>query len=207
LTGFIASGRGITWYEDRETGRATNSDSLYFERNGRAAEHLYFAAIATVLEATNVLEIGTGLGVTTSVLARLWPDAAVTTVDTPSRSAPRIQDPAKFSENISKAHNILLVEMDSLELPERMNQTWDVVFVDGDHMYPRVLSDMKYSYDCLTEGGFILAHDYGKADSQVEQAVDDFAQSIPETVHLLPFSCAKGKHPLVKIAWLQKGEL
>lgn len=51
----------------------------------------------------------------------------------------------------------------------------DVVYIDADHSYESVKSDLYLSYDILTTGGYICGHDYSKEHFYgVYRAVNEF---------------------------------
>ena len=39
------------------------------------------------------------------------------------------------------------------------DETWDIIFIDGDHTYAQVSRDLKNSLNHLSDGGFIVMHD------------------------------------------------
>jgi hypothetical protein len=54
---------------------------------------------------------------------------------------------------------------------------FDWVYVDGDHIYPRVLSDLHAFWPKIKPGGFLTGDDYAGAgwwENGVRRAVDDF---------------------------------
>ncbi len=52
---------------------------------------------------------------------------------------------------------------------------FDIIYIDGDHSYEGVKSDLKISYDKIKNGGFICGHDYTRALFEgVVRAVDEF---------------------------------
>lgn len=48
----------------------------------------------------------------------------------------------------------------------------DFIYIDGDHSYPSVSSDIKTSLEFIRDGGIIGGHDYGLPS--VQEAVDEF---------------------------------
>jgi len=48
----------------------------------------------------------------------------------------------------------------------------DFIYIDGDHSYPSVCSDIKTSLEFIRDGGIIGGHDYGLPS--VREAVDEF---------------------------------
>ena len=64
----------------------------------------------------------------------------------------------------------------------------DVVYLDADHSYNGVMSDLQLSYPKVKTGGWIMGHDYGlnmqkckyNHEFGVKRAVDDFLVQHPE---------------------------
>lgn len=149
-----------------ELGRAP-----YDEADGAASEHwVAFAALAQRLPARRILEIGTYDGETARLLAALFPDARVTTVDLPhddprfaklyEREEPAVR--ARFVERQlanTRDPRIELLLVDSFLLPERVAPGFDLVWVDGAHRYPSVAWDLGNAYHLATQEGWILCDD------------------------------------------------
>ncbi len=55
------------------------------------------------------------------------------------------------------------------------DEYFDVIYIDGDHSYDGVKSDLKISYDKIKKGGFICGHDYTEVLFEgVVRAVNEF---------------------------------
>jgi hypothetical protein len=71
-----------------------------------------------------------------------------------------------------KNKNVIKLKMTMKEafnlLPEL-----DVVYIDGNHAYEYVLSDIQLSLKKIKNGGIICGHDYNKTDAGVMQAVNE----------------------------------
>jgi predicted O-methyltransferase YrrM len=50
----------------------------------------------------------------------------------------------------------------------------DVVFVDGDHVYPRTLEDLQLAGRLVRDGGVVAAHDYVECHPGVIRGIDEF---------------------------------
>lgn len=59
------------------------------------------------------------------------------------------------------------------ELPDNY---LDFVYIDGDHSYEGVKTDLEYAIKKVKKGGFICGHDYSKSFLGVIKAVDEFCQ-------------------------------
>ena len=51
---------------------------------------------------------------------------------------------------------------------------FDLVFIDADHHYDAVLSDIKAWWPLVRKNGFLTGHDYGSRRIGVKQAVDEY---------------------------------
>lgn len=160
----------------------------------------FFAMASLVLkDVKNILEIGTGGGFSTKILACLFPKSIVYTVDIPKsdpiylkswRGRQKGLHLSRFKKNIDR-ENIRFIESNSFFLPVlNLPEKFDLIFVDGDHLYPIVASDIMFSYHSLVVGGFLFMHDY-EADYKppelhVTSMVNWMASRIKETIFLLP---------------------
>jgi len=70
------------------------------------------------------------------------------------------------------------------------NNTYDIIYIDGDHSYKGVELDLLYSFQKVKPGGYIMGHDYEmnmkKANHVyqfgVKQAVDEFCGRFKQTI-------------------------
>ena len=181
----------------------------YFLNDGRQAELLYFAALACDYTPKSILEIGSGVGITTRTLAQLWPTAIVETIDIPPTN-PMFKNTPRFVDEDSFLHNIDLpniIQHSQLSTDFAMNnryRKWDLIYVDGDHKNPILGQDTQFAYDSASPGGYIFMHDYGKSDTDVKEVVDRLTLEISETIEFLPFHWKGTKHLQARMAWLRK---
>jgi len=69
-------------------------------------------------------------------------------------------------------------------LNNKEDNTYDIIYIDADHSYEAVKNDLKYAFNTIKDGGYIMGHDYAinlkKANSiykfEVKKAVDEFCQ-------------------------------
>ena len=161
--------------------------------------HCYFAMAFLLLEDVKaVLEIGTGPGRSTNVLAQLFPDANVYTVDVPItdpyyKKSWQGRDAGQFEKEIVKNTNfgnVTRLKANSFFLPSLdMPKKFELIFVDGSHIYPAVAWDIMYAYGAISPGGFLFMHDYEamtKTDNHVNLVVEYMRSRIRETIWLLP---------------------
>lgn len=88
----------------------------------------------------------------------------------------------EVKENVSGNEN---VHFHKGYFPESTNDleetTYAFVHLDAD-LYKPTLEGLKYFYPKLSAGGIIVIHDYNHTWDGVTKAVDEFVQSIPETI-------------------------
>jgi len=171
---------------------------------------IYFTLISfTQKRIKNILEIGTYRGSTTRMLSRLFPEALVNTIDLPAAIIRkriglkylRARKSIEFKENTGR-DNVRFFDSDSfflasLDLPRE----FDLIYVDGSHMFPAIAWDIAYSYAHLSSGGFMIVHDC-HAGNDVKKAIAHMAK-IVDGVRLLPFDY---ENPEKKIAYVRKKE-
>jgi predicted O-methyltransferase YrrM len=106
-----------------------------------------------------ILEIGTGHGSSGYLLSRAAPRASITSLTTCQHEAPAAE---RFWRS-QGCRNIQVHVEASWDCLARSTETWDMVFVDGDHN--RIARDLPW-FDRLREGGLLLCHDYSPQDSR-----------------------------------------
>lgn len=93
----------------------------------------------------------------------------------------------KYKDNV----NINLYKKDSSTFLSTQNDnTYDVIYIDGDHSYEGVKKDLYQAFKKIKKGGYIMGHDYemnfNKAKINhifgVRQAVDEFCHTYNQTV-------------------------
>lgn len=126
------------------------------------------------LKSRSALEIGTHLGASTVHIASafrhdLSKTSRITTVDIADVNSainkPWLKYGASFSpsEMIAKLNLDSRVEFiigDSLDFLANCQQTFDFIFLDGDHSAVTVYQEISASLNLLKENGVILLHDY-----------------------------------------------
>ena len=84
----------------------------------------------------------------------------------------------KYNDKNVKIHKSNSIKF----LQEQNDETYDIIYIDGDHSYQGVKNDLINSYKKIKNGGYIMGHDYemnmNKAmtfyDFGTKQAVDEF---------------------------------
>lgn len=117
-----------------------------------------------------VLEIGTFRGKTTRILHDLFPEAEIVTCDLPEsdpimNSSYGREDPvvrarhlAKRTQNLDSSR-IRFVEANSFFLPSLAPGPYDLIWVDGGHLYPEIAWDLCNAWHAAAEDGMILCDD------------------------------------------------
>jgi predicted O-methyltransferase YrrM len=153
----------------------------YSENNGMWSEHLvFFAALATSqLEISNILEIGTFKGETTKILADLFPNSHVDSIDlshdeirsigTYAYAANELPNSTEMPINVKlKTQNSLKLILETLE--------YDLIWVDGNHKSPYVQIDIACAIRLIKDKGFVLCDDVYLKTPKIEK--DSGAESI-----------------------------
>ena len=135
---------------------------------------LMLAALAKVLDAEAIFEIGTYLGETTWTLAHNQPKAHVHTLDLPGPAAVaaaglELTDPeyfvrwdrGRYFRGTPEAERITQLLGDSASFDfSPYSGRMDLVFIDASHSYSYVRSDTDAAFGMLTELGMIVWDDY-----------------------------------------------
>lgn len=154
-------------------GRALEETGLGFfgdHRKPMSENKALFGALATSGGTfRKILEIGTLEGRSALILAHLFPNAVVSTIDLPT-SDPVYQmsyEHARADEFIRRRNSILdrsnrirFIEVNSLRLSlETVDTDYDLIWVDGDHDFPVVGIDLANAVRLLRPGGFLMCDD------------------------------------------------
>ena len=124
-----------------------------------------------------VLEVGTHIGASTAHLAAALRDttaagasrASFTTVDILDVNDPvkapwlrcgASHSPAEVVRRLGMADTVRFVAQPSLAFLLETSQTYDFVFLDGDHSAATVYKELPAAMARLAPGGFLLLHDY-----------------------------------------------
>ena len=65
------------------------------------------------------------------------------------------------------------------------DESVDAIFLDGDHSYEAVSKDLKFWWNKLRPGGWLLGDDYASCCPGVTKAVDEFASNNKFTIEFL----------------------
>jgi predicted O-methyltransferase YrrM len=142
----------------------------YDEDDDMFSEHLVLLAALALRHrgACRVLEIGTYDGRTALVLAELFPDAEIVSVDLPAAD-PVYGESYQFSRAtdfeerraavLRRCPRVRFVARNSLGLVHEPGGAYDVVWVDGDHQFPVIAVDLANAVRLLRPGGYLLCDD------------------------------------------------
>lgn len=140
-----------------------------FLKNNMESEHgTLFSAISLKRKKLQILEIGTYDGKNAYLLSKLFPKALITTIDLPNNDKNfrltynRHKGYCKFCKSrdkiIKKSNNIFFKKINSLNLIF-FKKKFDLIWIDGAHGYPVVVSDIINSIKLLNTNGIILCDD------------------------------------------------
>ena len=146
-----------------------------------ASEHLkIFSSISLKNDTKNILEIGTYDGFNSLILNKLFPAALIDTLDLPESDNEfknlynrNIESQKKEfiqvrSNNINENNKIKFFEKNSLDLIFESKKKYDLIWIDGFHGAPIVISDIINSIRLINSNGIILIDDiylYGETYS------------------------------------------
>jgi predicted O-methyltransferase YrrM len=182
-----------------ELGRPVESE----DRSMRSIHWVLFACLSerSPKPIRRILEIGTYDGETAFLISKLFPEAEIVTVDLPEddpifKGSYVRDDPgalAVFKER-RNAHlrpaNIHYLEINSFFLPGKVNGEFDLIWVDGGHLYPEAAWDVCNAYHLCAPGGImmvddVIIHERGFRDTYVS----------PDSHHVLEYVASRTGEP------------
>lgn len=126
--------------------------------------------------ASSFLEIGTFKGATTAAMALRFPEAKIFTLDLPAPEFSKFNPQPRHLTGIAYRDLHLLelgriteVRLNSSDLG-KLEGTFDLIFIDGDHTFNQALSDIRLSQGKLNLGGVLVVHDYAEPGDELYQA-------------------------------------
>lgn len=157
-------------YKINKALKKLNQDEYHLQKDMASVHWLLFAALSETQDIKNILEIGTFDGKTTLLLSKLFPNAKITTVDLPDDdpifTSSYQREDEKYrrdflkqqSENTS-SENINLIKRNSFFLNEVVDEKYDLIWVDGGHLYPEISWDICNTYHLCNWNGWIMYDD------------------------------------------------
>jgi hypothetical protein len=94
----------------------------------------------------------------------------------------------QFWSRVAGAPNVALIKAKSTD-PDLLSSAdprlaeFDLAFIDGDHSYPAICSDLRNWASRVRVGGRVLVHDAGPAFKGVCRALHEWSQRSPIAVH------------------------
>lgn len=118
--------------EDIDIGRARRTSLEHGVDPITATAGHYIATIATAMDATSIIEIGTGLGVGTLWLAQACPEAHITSIDSEIDHHVTVRELLQDAE--IPASKVRLISEKALDVLPKMNEgSYDLVVIDADY--------------------------------------------------------------------------
>lgn len=114
----------------------------------------------------NIIEIGSLYGKSTCIMLDALPEAHITCIDTFEYTLDEKGTEQcyydKFLENTKEYSNRITVkkELSSKVHKELPDSVYDCLFIDGDHSYNGIYTDILHYHTKLAPGGLIVGHDY-----------------------------------------------
>lgn len=154
---------------------ALSQNELSYDDNRLSWHYHLFAGFAANANADkeklNILEVGTFDGDFAKFLSKNFPKSTITTLDLPQNDDLFISTNGREdiearkehlrirTENISQP-NIHFIEMNSLDLLDRFEEnSFDLIWLDGDHLDPQVTIDITNCLRLIKDGGYLCVDD------------------------------------------------
>ena len=144
-----------------------------------------FAGLSQKFKKIRILEIGTYSGDFTSFLSSIFPDSEIITCDLAEDNNQFINSYDRDDANIKKTFlekrkinlnkkNIKFLELDSISLLEHFEKnSFDLIWIDGDHLNPQVSIDIIQSLVMLKKNGIMVCDDVIKNRFQYTNASNE----------------------------------
>lgn len=160
-----------------------------------AGQFLY--GIVRAVKPINAIETGTFEGFSAVNIAQALKDnkqGILWTIDSQNYGAKKIFDTYKVKEQINQ---IIGISPAALETLVSQNDI-DFAFLDSEHTYNAVFSELEVLHKHFKVGSYITGHDYIRYDV-IKQAVDDFVRKYPGTYEKMIIATFAGIFVLRKI--------
>lgn len=157
----------------------------YYDENISWHYHIFSALAKKNNNKLKILEIGTSRGYFTNFLAKVFKNSTIFTIDLKeddqqfvnSYGREDIEKRKKFiqirNQNIEN-NNVEFSEMDSFDLIKKFEkESFDLIWVDGDHLDPQCAIDIFSSIYLLKHNGIILCDDVIKFQFKNEYASNE----------------------------------
>jgi len=156
----------------------------------QSEHHVLFGAISAGKKVARILEIGTFDGRGTAMLANLFPNAQIDSIDLPDdhsafkESYHRKDDSVrqafikKRNERLGAYPNVSFEQLNSVSILNSPREKYDLIWVDGDHGYPTVAIDIVNAIRLLSAGGLVLCDDVTKTATNSRHGANSMYASI-----------------------------
>lgn len=143
----------------------------YFERSVNSVHWLLFSCLSkTNKKFPRILEIGTSNGFGTLLLSELFKSSEIITVDLPNddpltrgfygrKKDDKFEKYLKTQKENTNASNVQLIKTNSFFLLDKLKGPFDLIWIDGGHLYPDVAWDICNAWHLSKKGGYILIDD------------------------------------------------
>ena len=143
------------------------------------------------------LEIGSYEGQSAKWVLETFPESRVTCIDTWDGGGESTADEnyvdieARFKTNMSPyGERIKAIKGFSFNVLKAIDETFDVIYIDGSHLSQHVLEDAVLSFPLLNPGGLIIFDDYGwngykETNKNPKHAIDAFVWCNQDQLTLL----------------------
>ncbi len=92
----------------------------------------------------------------------------------------------RASTRVARFARAVILKEESKTAAERIcDRSLSLVYVDADHSYQGVMSDIRSWFPKLKRGGYMAFHDFESAAYGVKQAVTEFCKEMSFTIYLL----------------------
>jgi predicted O-methyltransferase YrrM len=150
-------------------------DDVVFDTSVTDSEILALRALAND---HRVLEIGTAYGYSACRMAQVA-EAVITVDPHDAITLPNSLDIARSNASRLNVYDnlVFIVGHSQSVMPvmTSLNMSFDLVFIDGDHLATVVYNDLLRGWSLLRSGGVLAAHDYGEDTCpDVKHAIDNF---------------------------------
>ena len=143
------------WHDDGDiTKRQRHRGIIRMHENEAALLYKYCKLITG-----NSVEIGRAFGGTLYIMASLTPGTVYSIDQNSLKSSLERKNYINVSEKLSKFSNIIMFDQLSQEV--KINDTYDLLFIDGGHKFEYVLMDVVLYWNNLTK--YAIFHDYHTA--------------------------------------------
>jgi predicted O-methyltransferase YrrM len=139
--------------------------------NTKISWHWHLFAGLSKKNNLKILEVGTHSGEFANFLSKIFNDSQIDTIDLSSNDERFINSYNRQNENIRNQflkkreqflnkQNINFFGMDSVDLLNNFEkETYDIIWLDGDHINPQVNMDVLSTFYLLKKGGILLSDD------------------------------------------------